>query len=76
MRSDCKDEDWIYQTLRARIAELEGNEELENIRRTADRGLNLALREPRWLGEPFVDLFQHILDIYGRIAQPEDKQDA
>jgi len=58
------------------------SEELENIRRTAERGLKVAqdkLDSPviictsREL-DPFLDTFQHILDIIERIKLDAEKE--
>ena len=46
-------------------------EALENIRRTAERGLKLAHSDN---DEKFVDVFQHILDIVGDIKEVETYQ--
>ena len=51
--------------------------DLDNVRRTAERGLALATQEEKDVyQEEFVDLFQHILDEIeqAEIAERESKQ--
>ena len=44
-------------------------EELENIRRMAERGLKAAQYPP--MDAVYIDIFQHILDCYSRAVEDE-----
>ena len=45
-------------------------EELQNIRRSAERGLRLAHREaPTTVGADFVDTFLHIINLVAAMSQ-------
>ena len=47
------------------------SEQMENIRRMAERGLRRAQQPP--MSSAFIDMFQHILDEYGRAKLEQNK---
>ncbi len=59
-----KGERYSYDSVKLKDVPTYSSEEVENMRRMAERGLEKSCLEGRGA---YVDMFQHILDCYGRV---------